>query len=127
MGGWANQGLPFYAGSLTYYFDVEARQDGITLRVPQYRGAVLEITLDGQRQGLIAYAPYVLHMDAQPGRHKLGIKVYGNRVNAFGPMHNCDRTWPYYGPQSWHTTGVQWSYSYRLWPMGLLVEPWVIV
>lgn len=127
MGDWAHQGLPFYAGSATYYFDVEARQDGITLRAPQYRGAVLEVTLDGKAQGLIAYAPYVLHMDAQPGAHRLGIKVYGNRVNAFGPVHNCDRTWPYYGPNSWHTTGAQWSYAYRLWPMGLLTEPYIIV
>ena len=127
MGDWATQGLPFYAGDVTYFFDAEAGDNGITLRVPQYRGAVLEITLDGQRQGLIAYAPYILHMDAAPGAHRIGIKVYGNRVNAFGPVHNCDRTWPYYGPHSWHTEGTQWSYAYRLWPMGLIAEPEIMV
>lgn len=127
IGDWAAQGLPFYAGSVTYWFDAEARENGITLRVPQYRGAVMEISLDGERQGLMAYAPYIMHMDAAPGMHRIGIKVYGNRVNAFGPVHNCDRTWPYYGPHSWHTVGRQWSYSYRLWEMGLLAEPEIMI
>ena len=47
MGDWATQGLPFYAGDVTYFFDAEAGDNGITLRAPQYRGAVLEITLYG--------------------------------------------------------------------------------
>ena len=92
-----------------------------------YRGAAIEVTLDGVRQGLIAYAPYAMHMDAAKGAHRIGIKVYGNRINAFGPVHNANREWPYYGPDSWHSEGVEWSYSYRLWQMGLLSEPDVTV
>lgn len=127
MGDWATQGLPFYAGSVTYWFDVEAGDNGIVLRVPQYRGAVLKVTLDGEEQGLIAYSPYELRMDAAPGAHRIGIKVYGNRVNAFGAVHNCDRSWPYYGPHSWHTEGSRWSYAYSLWQMGLLTEPEILI
>ncbi len=127
IGNWAAQGLPFYAGSVTYLYDVTAGDKGITLHTPKYVGALIEVTLDGERKGVIAYAPYVLHMDATPGEHRIGIKVYGNRINAFGPLHNSDNTWSYYGPNSWRTQGTQWSYSYRLWPMGLLTEPDVIV
>ena len=127
IGDWAAQGLPFYAGSVTYLYDVEAGDNGITLHTPLYRGAAIEVTLDGVRQGLIAYAPYTMHMDAAKGAHRIGIKVYGNRINAFGPVHNANREWPYYGPDSWHSKGVEWSYSYRLWQMGLLSEPDVTV
>ena len=127
IGDWAAQGLPFYAGSVTYLYDVEAGDNGITLHTPLYRGAAIEVTLDGVRQGLIAYAPYAMHMDAAKGAHRIGIKVYGNRINAFGPVHNANREWPYYGPDSWHSKGVEWSYSYRLWQMGLLSEPDVTV
>lgn len=123
MGDWVHQGLPFYAGSVTYYFDAEAGDNGITLKVPKYRGAALEISLDGQRQGLIAYAPYELHMDAPRGPHKIGVNVLGNRVNAFGAVHNCTYSTTTFGPGAWHTTGAGWSYTYRLWASGLLAEP----
>ena len=53
----------------------------------------------------------------------MGITVYGNRVNGFGCVHNCDDSLTWYGPDCWRSTGIRWCYEYRLRRMGLLVSP----
>ena len=123
FGSWTNQGLPFYGGNVTYVIPCECGENGLTVETPQYRGGLVRVELDGVDQGVIAYAPYRLHMAAAPGKHVLRLKVYGNRVNTFGPLHNCDNTLAWVGPQAWNSTGRAFSYEYQLHPTGLLIAP----
>ena len=124
FGDWTSQGLPFYCGNVTYKIPVEAAGTSLRVRVPQYRGAVLGMEMDGERAGDLAYAPYEFRFDGlTPGAHEMGITVYGNRVNGFGCVHNCDDSLTWYGPDCWRSTGIRWCYEYRLRRMGLLVSP----
>ena len=124
FGDWTTQGLPFYCGNVTYKIPVRVEKDTLTIRVPQYRGSVLGMEMDGVRQGDMAYAPYeYTFTNLQPGEHEVGITVYGNRVNGFGCVHNCDESTSWFGPDCWRSEGVRWCYEYRLRKSGLLVSP----
>ena len=124
FGDWTTQGLPFYCGNVTYKIPVRVEKDTLTIRVPQYRGSVLGMEMDGVRQGDMAYAPYeYTFTNLQPGEHEVGITVYGNRVNGFGCVHNCDDSTCWFGPDCWRSEGVRWCYEYRLRKSGLLVSP----
>lgn len=124
FGDWTTQGLPFYCGNVTYKIPVRVEKDTLTIRVPQYRGSVLGMEMDGVRQGDMAYAPYeYTFTNLQPGKHEVGITVYGNRVNGFGCVHNCDDSTSWFGPDCWRSEGVRWCYEYRLRKSGLLVSP----
>lgn len=123
FGDWTSQGLPFYCGNVTYKLPVETEKDELRVRVPQYRGTVLGMELNGKRVGDLAYAPYEFTYRLTPGKHVIGITVYGNRVNGFGCVHNCNDSTTWFGPDSWRTTGIEWSYEYRLRKTGLLVSP----
>lgn len=124
FGDWTTQGLPFYCGNVTYKIPVRVEKDTLTIRVPQYRGSVLGMEMDGVRRGDMAYAPYeYTFTNLQPGEHEVGITVYGNRVNGFGCVHNCDESTSWFGPDCWRSEGVRWCYEYRLRKSGLLVSP----
>ena len=124
FGDWTTQGLPFYCGNVTYKIPVRVEKDTLTIRVPQYRGSVLGMEMDGVRQGDMAYAPYeYTFTNLRPGEHEVGITVYGNRVNGFGCVHNCDDSTSWFGPDCWRSEGVRWCYEYRLRKSGLLVSP----
>lgn len=124
FGDWTTQGLPFYCGNVTYKIPVRVEKDTLTIRVPQYRGSVLGMEMDGVRQGDMAYAPYeYTFTNLQTGEHEVGITVYGNRVNGFGCVHNCDDSTSWFGPDCWRSEGVRWCYEYRLRKSGLLVSP----
>ncbi len=123
FGDWCPQGLPFYGGNVTYVIPCECGENGLTVETPQYRGGLIRAELDGVDQGVIAYAPYRLHMNAAPGKHTLKLTVYGNRVNSFGALHNCDNTLLWFGPTAWNSTGNAFSYEYQLRATGLLIAP----
>ncbi len=118
------QGLPFYGGNLIYHLEVETLAPAATLRVSQYRGALLDVTRDGEAAGRIVYSPYTLQLsDLAPGKHRLDIRLYGNRYNTFGQLHNADATMDWFGPDSWRTVGDSFTYEYCLKPTGILKSP----
>ena len=97
-----------------------------TLRVEatQFRCPVIGIRLDGQDCGRIAFSPYSLEIrDVKAGEHLLEITAFGNRVNTFGTLHNCNHTERWFGPNAWRTTGPAWAYEYQLRPGGILISP----
>ena len=59
------------------------------------------------------------------GSHKLDMTAYGNRVNTFGAVHNCNEKLTWFGPPAWRSSGVEWSYEYQLRRTGILVAPTV--
>lgn len=122
------QNLAFYGGSLEYKSKVRTEAGIMNLEVSHYKGALLEIFLDGENKGPLFMAPYRKNLGkVEKGEHEITIKVYGNRSNTFGVVHNADRTESWYGPNLWRTTGNKWSYEYQLEQMGVLATPvyWV--
>ncbi len=128
FGDWTSQGLPFYAGNVVYHCSFEAADRALVLHVPDFKAPLLSVALDGKQAGKIAFAPYSLELGLlAAGSHTLDVTVYGNRVNAFGPVHNADRRWTWFGPNAWRTSGDQWAYEYQLKPSGILTAPQLLI
>ncbi len=116
------QGLPFYGGNIDYHFQVKG--SAFTLHANQYRGALIGVTVDGKRLGSIVYPPYDFKVSGLEGReHEVVLTLFGNRHNSFSPVHLCDKTVRWFGPDGWRTRGDKWSYEYNLKPLGILKSP----
>ncbi|MBC7961139.1 MAG: hypothetical protein H7X94_14865 [Vallitaleaceae bacterium] len=127
FGDLTTQGLPFYGGNVCYKLPVESKGGQMTIRVPHYRGALIGVTLDGERMGTIAFAPYGLTIENVPaGKHEIGCILFGNRVNTFGTVHNANDSLEWFGPNAWRHTGDEWCDEYRLKITGILKSPEII-
>jgi hypothetical protein len=123
-GDFTRQGLPFYAGNISYEIPITCKAGNLHIEVSHYRGALLQCEIDGQKKGNIALAPYRLNCGyVGEGQHILRLKLFGNRINAFGALHNADDSEDWYGPNLWRTTEEKWSYEYQLKEMGILTAP----
>ena len=123
------QGLPFYAGNVSYTvsFTLDGDFDAV-LEVPHFESPVLEAELDGVKAGLIAFAPHRLNLGRlSKGVHTIKLIAYGNRYNCFGSVHNADPDYKWYGPNAYVTFGGQWTDSYVLRPFGILDAPAIII
>jgi len=121
------QGLPFYGGNLTYHLEADIPADKFILRATQYRGHLLKVKVDGKDYGPLVYSPYEMEIPAGKGRHKIELVYFGSRINTFGQLHCVERNPGFWwGPNSWRTTGANWSYEYQAWPQGVLKSPEII-
>lgn len=123
--GWGNivpQELPFYTGELTYHMRILSQGD-FTVRIPQYRGGLVKVLLDGHDCGNIAFSPYSLTVHAKPGEHQLSLRLYTTRYNGFGQLHHTQGVYFYQSPNSWRSAGDLWNYEYRFRPSGILTSP----
>lgn len=116
------QGLPFYGGCVEYLIPIETK-DEFSLKVPYFRGSLVAVNLDDKRVGTIAFAPYKCDIKTTKGKHTLGLKLYGNRINTFGTLHNCNEGCTWFGPDAWRTSGNSFSYEYQLKRVGILKTP----
>lgn len=124
FGDWTCQGLPFYAGNVTYHCTVRTEKENVAIEIPQFRNTLLSVSLDGRTCGKIAFAPYLLNLGkVTQGEHTIDITAFGNRVNAFGAVHNANHTDLWFGPNMWRTTGTSWAYEYQLKKTGILISP----
>lgn len=123
--GWGDittQTLPFYTGNLIYRTKIYS-EGNFTVRVPQYRGGLIKILVDGKDCGNIAFSPYTLTVHTTPGEHLLEFKLYGTRQNGFAQLHHTQGVYFYQSPNSWRSAGDLWSYEYRFKPAGILKSP----
>jgi hypothetical protein len=126
FGDWTHQGLPFYAGNVTYHCTIEGDGRESMIEAPHFKNPLLSLNLDGQPAGKIAFAPFQVNLGPLArGAHALDITAFGNRVNAFGPLHHTDANLKWVGPAAWRSTGANWTYGYVFKPMGVLVAPTV--
>lgn len=124
FGDYTRQGLPFYAGNLIYKTEIDSPECELILQTEQYRGALVTVSVDGGQWVKSVFAPYRVNMGhMSDGKHEISLKIFGNRANAFGPVHNADREEEWYGPEIWRTSGIKWAYEYYLEPMGILSAP----
>ncbi len=122
FGSFVNQGLPFYGGNITYH--LEAQGSCLRVEATRYRGALIGVAVDGKEKGKIVYPPYSLDIDGlADGSHKVDITLFGNRYNAFGPVHLTDARRSWHGPDAWRSDEECWSYEYVLRDVGILARP----
>ena len=114
VGNWCDQGLPNYAGNLTYIFEVSPGSDSI-LSIPEWRGTMLGVTIDGGKEKLLLWPP--CQFEIASGKHQIELTVYGHRRNALGPFY-LNEKWPVRtGP---HQHKVYEHPERQLVPCGLL-------
>lgn len=125
FGDWTTQGLPFYAGNVTYRFTLDDRErTAAAVDFSGFKGALLSVACDGGNPRPVAFAPFRYELPrGRRGDTRLDVTVFGNRHNAFGALHHTDPHLRWIGPDAWRSTGKYWSYEYQLRPMGLLVAP----
>lgn len=125
FGDWTTQGLPFYAGNVTYICMIECEKRGrVLLEASHFRAPLLSVSADGKAKGKIAFAPYIADLGVlEKGSHTIELTAYGSRINAFGTLHNSNKNMLWVGPDAWRTTGGEWSYEYQLKQAGILVTP----
>ena len=124
FGDFTTQGLPFYAGNIKYIVELDVKEGTYGLQVNKFRAPLLKVSLDGGAWQRIAYAPYEVNLGhISKGKHKLELISYGNRVNTFGTVHNCDETTKWYGPNEWRSEGERFAYEYQIKKMGILKTP----
>ncbi len=122
FGSITSQGLPFYGGNVTYH--LEAEGENLQIDATQYKGALISVSVDGEAAGRIVYPPYILELDGlAAGSHKVDVTLFGNRYNAFGPVHLTDVKHSWHGPDAWRSNEECWSYEYSLRDVGILSRP----
>jgi hypothetical protein len=116
------QYLPFYTGNAIYQMAFTLDSPGtVAIVVPHFSSPVLEVILDGISRGTIAFSPHQLRVEGlDGGAHELEIIAFGSRFNGFGPLHNANNEYNWYGPDSYRTTGDEWTETYRIRPTGIL-------
>ena len=118
------QGMPFYGGNITYSTEFETEESGdVQVTISRYRGALLEVSIDGGEYQKLAFSPYKLNLGyLEKGRHTISVKCFGQRNNCFGALHMCDETM-WIDPSAWRTEGSKWTYEYCLKDIGVLSSP----
>lgn len=122
FGDWCNQGLPFYGGNVVYHIPLDVPEEGL-LHVRETKFRAPAWTVNGGSEIRGALAPYETVVPSEAGRQDLDVTVYGNRINTFGQVHNCDESMTWFGAASWRTEGAAWSDAYCLHRMGWLKRP----
>lgn len=124
FGSLTQQGMPFYGGNAVYSIELELEAGIYELQVSKFRAPLLEVYVDGKSAGEILFAPYTLELNiVTQGTHRIDIKSYGNRINTFGTVHNCDEKEVYFDPNAWRTVNDVWSYEYQLKDTGIVKAP----
>lgn len=127
FGNLVEQGFPFFSGNMTYKFKADAKNGKITLRTTWYRGAVVEVKIDGEEKGNIIYPPYMLTVEGlADGEHDVEVTVYIHRYNSFGPLHLVNEKESWHGPGAWRSEDCDWTYEYVLRRTGILGAPAII-
>ena len=128
FGDWTRQGLPFYGGNVVYHAEIRLEDGGqCALEATHFAQPVLGVAMDGAARGLIAVSPWRADLGRpNPGAHRVDLTAYGNRMNTFGALHNCEYADVWHGPGAWRTEGYGWTYEYRLRESGVLAAPRVL-
>ena len=125
LGDITTQGMPFYTGNLDYHFRFDIPEEKeYFVHIPHYKAPLLGFYVDGNMKELIAYAPHRVSLGVlKSGEHELNIRLYGNRFNGFGTLHNANQEFTWWGPGSYRVTGDNWTDSYMIRPVGIMDAP----
>lgn len=122
-----SQGFPFYGGNITYFLEYQQTAKDQILSIHDFSAPLLNVYLNGVKAGSIISAPYVVKLEGGDSvRSKLEIRLYGNRYNTLGAVHNSNPSYDWYGNNAWETQGAYFAYEYHLKPVGIFTSPRII-
>jgi alpha-L-rhamnosidase len=128
IGNWGEQGLPFYSGAVAYKCNVNVDKKAdeyVFIRLPEYRGTCVKLSVNGQEAGVVAWEPNELNITdyLKAGSNELTIEVFSSRRNSHGPLFNSEK-WPMWtGPAEYH----EFTGKFNLVPCGLLKMPQLVI
>lgn len=128
LGSWCKQGRPFYSGAVSYQFrcKLDSIGSGYVLRLPDWSGAVVSVSVNGSEAGLIGWPRAITpqggyELDVTPWLKRVGnrlrLTVFGTLKNLLGPFH-CNSK-----------TGAGWGWKMELpprrtaWPAMWFLSP----
>lgn len=119
--------MPFFGGNITYECRETVDEDSnLIVKIPEYRGALTRVYLDGDDKGYICFAPYTLDLGlVKKGEHTVSFKLYGNRYNTFGSLH-CKKVKIGELPAMWQPDPPAETHEYLLKELGILKPPTII-
>jgi len=122
LGSWKAQGMPFYAGGVSYekeFHILSSEESGerFFVRLGEFSGSVAEILVNGTSAGYVAFNPLELEITdkLQQGANRIGVVVYGTLKNTLGPHHNnptLGTAWPSHfqrGAEGGYPPGSEYS------------------
>lgn len=120
FGDWTRQGLPFYGGNVTYHCRLPEAAASL-IQLPQFSASVLKLSTGGAER-VVYHRSARIELPLSSGG-TLDITALGHRGNCFGPVHLCDPSVEWVGPDAWRSRGHQYSNEYQLKPLGILTAP----
>ncbi len=127
-GDWVKQKLPFYSGAVSYLanFNAELRKgEKLILDIPEYRGVIVRIFVNGEDAGSIAWRPNTIDLTkfVKSGKNEISIQVISHRRNSHGPFHYFEK-WPSWtGHEQFAGKDDTWFDGYQFIPCGLMKNP----
>jgi hypothetical protein len=124
IGDWCEQGLTFYSGHVAYCRTIQPKKSAgerVFVRIPEYRGVGVRVSVDGKPAGIIAWEPNEVEITHLLKNRpvELTIEVLGHRRNSHGPFH-LNQKWPQWtGPWEFKDPN-RWFEGYQLVPCGLM-------
>ena len=123
IGNWGTQGLPFYSGAVEYRKQLDIKA-GSFLKIPSFRGTLLQVLANGRILGTLLQEPYEVALPEGPG--EIIIRIFGSRHNSHGPLHSKSLT-PYVGPSSFAPERSNYLGYWQLKDYGLTDNPLISV
>ncbi len=126
LGDWCQQGLPHYAGNLTYTHAVNldlTDKRPCLLSLEEWRGVGLAVSINGSPWKPLPWPPFQMEVTdlLKNGRNVFSIRVIGHRRNSHGPFYANDGAWPAWtGPEQFKQYA---STKKNLVPCGLMAPP----
>ena len=110
LGSWKNQGYPFYSQQVSYSDNFNITKGNVQYKVKlnKWKGIVAEVSVNGQKAGIIGFPPYELNISSllKEGQNKISVTVFGSLKNTFGYFYKDNKRW-INGPGDWDTTPAQ--------------------
>ena len=131
LGPWKDMGFPFYSQKVTYTqkFTLKKGTPEYLVKLNKWNGILSEVTVNGQKAGLISWPPYTLNVSSllKEGENEVTLTVVGSLKNTFGYFYKSNKQ-SINGPGDWNTAPdkIPSLSQYYLMDYGLF-EPFSLV
>jgi len=102
---WKDAGMPFYGETVCYTKDyaIDELSGKYLVKVNNWKGAVIEVWVNGEKAGLIGWKPYELEIteNLRKGANSVEIRITGSLKNTLGYHHVIQTGW-IDSPWSWN-------------------------
>lgn len=128
LGDWRTQGLACYTGAVIYKSEFEntlKKSQRLVLSLPEWKGVVVKVRVNGKLAGKIAWAPHELDITdlLKNGLNKLSLELVSSRRNLLGPLHYSEVYPTWTGNYQYVSKGQLWTDDYVSLPYGLMASP----